>query len=80
LPHHIAIDPNLIGHREEAMCRFAVDLIDFEQLSDAQRKALLKDLQKRRDALEAQLKGVNSSLKDVNQTLKVVAKKKAKRR
>ncbi|NOJ39622.1 hypothetical protein [Bradyrhizobium australiense] len=61
------------------MCRFAVDLIDFEELSVAQKKALLKDLQKRRDALEAQLDGVNESLKDVNQALKAVAKKSKRR-
>jgi hypothetical protein len=59
---------------EAAMCRFAVDLIDFEELTAAQRKALLKDLQKRRDALQAQLKGVNESLKGVNQALKTVQK------
>jgi hypothetical protein len=61
------------------MCRFAVDLIDFEELSAAQKKALLKDLQKRRDALQAQLKGVNGSLKDINQALKAVAKKSKRR-
>jgi hypothetical protein len=61
------------------MCRFAVDLIDFEQLSDAQKKALLKDLQKRRDALQAQLEGVNESLKGINQALKVVEKKSKRR-
>ncbi|MCP1968441.1 MULTISPECIES: hypothetical protein [Bradyrhizobium] len=51
-----------------------MDLIDFEELTAAQRKALLKDLQKRRDALQAQLKGVNESLKGVNQALKTVQK------
>jgi uncharacterized protein YoxC len=61
------------------MCRFAVDLIDFEELSAAQKKALLKDLQKRRDALQEQLKGVNGSLKDINQALKAVAKKSKRR-
>lgn len=61
------------------MCRFAVDLIDFEELSAAQKKALLKDLQKRRDALQAQLKGVNGSLQDINQALKAVAKKSKRR-
>jgi hypothetical protein len=61
------------------MCRFAVDLIDFEELSAAQKKALLKDLQKRRDALQAQLRGANGSLKDINQALKAVAKKSKRR-
>jgi hypothetical protein len=61
------------------MCRFAVDLIDFEELSAAQKKALLKDLQKRRDALQEQLQGVNGSLKDIDQALKAVAKKSKRR-
>ncbi|WP_407151621.1 hypothetical protein [Bradyrhizobium sp. ORS 86] len=61
-------------HVEAAMCRFAVDLIDFEELTAAQKKALLKDLQKRRDALQAQLQDVNESLKGVNQALKTVQK------
>jgi len=30
------------------MCAFAADLIDYEGLSDAQKGALVKDLQKRR--------------------------------
>ena len=57
------------------MCRFAVDLIDFDELSDSQKKDLLKDLQKRRNALQAQLEGVNESLKGINQALTVVEKK-----
>jgi hypothetical protein len=57
------------------MCAFAADLIDYEGLSDAQRDALVKDLQKRRDALQAHLNGVNESLKGVNQALEVVQKK-----
>jgi hypothetical protein len=57
------------------MCRFAVDLIDFDELSDSQKKDLLKDLQKRRDALQAQLEGVNESLQGINQALTVVEKK-----
>jgi hypothetical protein len=35
----------------------------------------LKDLRKRKDALQAQLKGVNDSLKNVDQALKVIEKK-----
>jgi hypothetical protein len=61
------------------MCAFAAELIDYESLSDAQRKALLNDLQKRRDALQAHLEGVNASLKGVNQALKAVQKKPKKR-
>jgi hypothetical protein len=61
------------------MCAFVADLVDFEQMSEAQKKALLKGLQKRRDALQAQLEGVNESLKGVNQALKVVEKKSKRR-
>jgi hypothetical protein len=57
------------------MCIISPDLLDFESLSASQKKTLLKDLQKRRDALQAQLKGVSESLKSVDQALKVVAKK-----
>jgi hypothetical protein len=57
------------------MCLAAVELVDFDELSEAQKKALLKDLQKRRDALQEQLEGVNESLKGVNQAIKVVVKK-----
>lgn len=57
------------------MCLVAVELVDFDELSEAQKKALLKDLQKRRDALQEQLEDVNGSLKSVNQAIKVVVKK-----
>jgi hypothetical protein len=61
------------------MCGFVVDLIDLDELSAAQRKALLKGLQSRRFALESQLKGVNESLKGINDALKVVEKKSKRR-
>jgi hypothetical protein len=57
------------------MCAFAADLVDYEGLSDAQKDALVQELQKRKDALQAHLDGVNESLKGVNQALEVVAKK-----
>ena len=52
------------------MCRFAVDLIDFDELSDAQKKGLKEDLQKRRDAVQAQLEGLNQALTAVEQKSK----------
>jgi hypothetical protein len=61
------------------MCAFAVDLLDFEQLSEAQKKALLKDLQKRRNALQAHLEDVNESLKGIDKALKAVGKKSKRR-
>jgi hypothetical protein len=66
---------NRISHWEVAMCIISADLVDFESLSAAQKKTLLRDLRKRKDALQAQLKGVNDSLKCVDQALKVVEKK-----
>lgn len=57
------------------MCIISADLVDFELLSAAQKKTLLRDLRKRKDALQAQLKGVNDLLKCVDQALKVVEKK-----
>jgi hypothetical protein len=57
------------------MCAFAADLIDYEGLSDAQKDALVNDLQKRRDALQAHLNTINESLEGVNQALNVVQKK-----
>jgi hypothetical protein len=58
---------------------FAIDLIDFEKLSDAKKKALLKRLQKRRNALQAQLEAVNERLEGVKQALKVVEQKTKRR-
>jgi hypothetical protein len=57
------------------MCGFTVNLIDFEQLSDAQRKALLKNYQKKKKALEAQIKDANASLKGIDRALKIIEKK-----
>jgi hypothetical protein len=56
------------------MCGFTVDLLDFDQLSEAQKKALLKNLQRKKKALEAELKYVNESLKGTNRALREVEK------
>jgi hypothetical protein len=58
---------------------FAIDLIDFEKLSDAKKKVLFKRLQKRRNALQAQLEAVNERLMGVKQALKVVEQKTKRR-
>jgi prefoldin subunit 5 len=57
------------------MCGFTVDLIDFEHVSDAEKKALLKNLQRKKKALQAQLETINESLKGIDRCLKVVEKK-----
>jgi hypothetical protein len=61
------------------MCAFTIDLIDFDELSEAQRKALLKNLQRKRNSLQAQLKDVNESLKGINRSLKIVERKSKRR-
>jgi hypothetical protein len=61
------------------MCAFTVDLIDFEKLSEAQKKGLLKNLQKKKKTLETQLEDANKSLKGVNLALKKIEKKSKRR-
>lgn len=61
------------------MCGFAASLIDFDQLSEKQKKDLLKNYQKKREALQAQLEDVTQSLKGIDQALKVVGKKSKRR-
>jgi hypothetical protein len=62
------------------MCAFTVDLIDFEKLSEAQKKGLLKNLLKKKKTLETQLEDANRSLKGVNLALKKIEKKSKRRR
>ena len=61
------------------MCAFTIDLIDFDQLTDAQKKTLLRNLQRKRKALQSQLDDVSRSLKGLDRSIKVI-KKKSKRR
>lgn len=61
------------------MCAFTVDLIDFEKLSEAQKKGLLKNLLKKKKTLETQLADANKSLKGVNTALKKIEKKSKRR-
>jgi hypothetical protein len=61
------------------MCGYTIDLIDFDQLSDTQKKALLKNYQRVKKELEAQLKDANKSLKGINRAIKIVEKKSKRR-
>jgi hypothetical protein len=61
------------------MCGFTIDLVDFDQLTDAQKKTLLKNLQRKRNALQTQLEDVDESLKGINRALKVIEKKSKRR-
>jgi hypothetical protein len=62
------------------MCAFTVNLIDLDDLTPAQKKALLKKLRKKKGSLQVQLRDVGSALKGVNRALTMVEKKKSKRR
>jgi hypothetical protein len=57
------------------MCALTIDLIDFDQLTDAQKKTLLRNLQRKRKALQSQLDEVSQSLKGLDRSIKVVEKK-----
>jgi hypothetical protein len=57
------------------MCAFTVNLIDFDKLTAAQKKALLKNLRKKKSTLQGQLRDANKSLKGVNRALKKIQKK-----
>jgi uncharacterized protein HemX len=72
------VDVNLLPG-SEAMCAFTVNLIDFDNLSDRQKKELLKNLQKKRRTLQEQLRDANRSLKGVEKALGVMRKKAAKK-
>jgi hypothetical protein len=56
------------------MCGFTVDLLDFDKLSESQKRTLLRNLEKKKKALEAQLEQVNESLKGTNRALRQVEK------
>ena len=61
------------------MCAFTVNLIDFDKLTPAQKKALLKNLKKKKRALQEQLRDASRSLAGVDKAL-VIMQKKTKRR
>jgi uncharacterized protein HemX len=61
------------------MCAFTVNLIDFDDLTAAQKKALLKNLRKKKASLQQQIKDAEKSLKGVDKALGIMQRK-AKRR
>jgi hypothetical protein len=54
------------------MCAFTIDLIDFDQLTNAQRRTLLRKLQRERKALQSQLEHVNELIAGVDQSIEVI--------
>jgi hypothetical protein len=61
------------------MCGFTVDLIDFDELTNAQKKTLSQNLQRKKRSLKAQIEDINESLKGIERCLKVVEKKSKRR-
>jgi hypothetical protein len=61
------------------MCALTIDLIDFDELTDAQKKTLLRNLQRKRKALQSQLDDVSRSLNGLDRSIKVVEKKSKRR-
>lgn len=61
------------------MCGFTIDLIDFDQLSETQKKNLLKNYQRIKKDLQEQLVDTKKSLKGINRALKVVERKSKRR-
>jgi len=61
------------------MCGFTVHLIDFDQLSETQKKTLLRKLQRKQKALRSQLEDVNASLKGITQAIREVERKSKRR-
>jgi hypothetical protein len=62
------------------MCRFTIDLLDYDQLTDAQKKTLLRQLQGEREALQSTLDHVKESLKGVDLGIKALERKSKRRR
>jgi hypothetical protein len=61
------------------MCGFTVNLIDFDKLTPAQKKALLKNLKKKKRALQEQLRDASRSLAGVDKALGIMQKKTKRR-
>ena len=63
------------------MCAFTIHLLDFDKMSDTQKKTLLSNLEGKRKELKAQLDQVNRSLKGLDKSIKTIKTKgKSKRR
>jgi hypothetical protein len=54
------------------MCAFTVDLLDYDQLTDKQKKTLLRELQGEKKALESELEHVRQSLKGIDKSIRVL--------
>lgn len=57
------------------MCGFTVNLIDFDKLTSAQKKELLKNLKNKKATLLSQIRDANKSIKGVDKALGIMQKK-----
>jgi uncharacterized protein HemX len=57
------------------MCRFTIDLLDYDKLTAKEKRTLLRQLQGEKKALQSQLEFVEESLKGVDQSIKVLERK-----
>jgi hypothetical protein len=65
------------------MCNFSIALVDFNKLSDKQKKDLLSKYETKRAVVQAQLKETNATLKGLTKAVKHIkskSKPKSKRR
>jgi predicted nucleic-acid-binding protein len=61
------------------MCGFTVNLIDFDKLTPAQKKALLKNYKKKKADYQALIRDADRSLKGIEKALVTMQKKTAKK-
>ena len=61
------------------MCAFTIDLIDFDELTETQKKTLLRNLERKRKTLQSQLDDVSQALKGLDRSIKVIERKSKRR-
>jgi len=61
------------------MCAFIMDLVDLDQLTEAKRKTLLRNLQRERRVLQSQIEEASRALKEIDRSIKVTERKPKKR-
>jgi hypothetical protein len=62
------------------MCRFTIDLIDFDRLTNTQKRTLLRQLQRERRALQSQVEHINELLEGVDLSIEVIERSSQRRR
>jgi hypothetical protein len=57
------------------MCGFSVELVDFDKLSAKQKKDLLENYKKKKQAMQAHLKDANATLRGLTKAVKLIQSK-----